>query len=182
MNRPIRRDRRCFMRSTFFGIVIAAASVHALAQQPMPIFGAQFEFISIKPNTSGSSANASRTRPDGSQVMTNVTISQIIGTVSSEPVTEVDGLPDWAMSERFDIVVKPPAAVVLTPQLRAQMMRNLLIARMNVTGHVEEAERTTFTIVLARSDGELGPHLRKSTLDCSPGSPATAMPRSFSEV
>src|SRR5437762_13062418 len=101
-------------------VAIAAASVHVLAQQP--IVGAQFEFSSIKPATSGSSANASRTRPDGSQVMTNVTISQIIGTVSSEPVTEVDGLPDWAMSERFDIVVKPPAAVMLTPQLRAQMM------------------------------------------------------------
>jgi uncharacterized protein (TIGR03435 family) len=50
---------------------------------------------------------------------------------------------------------------------------------MNLMAHVEEREQTTFALVLARSDGRLGPELKPSTLDCTPrpaGSPPSPPP------
>jgi bla regulator protein blaR1 len=52
------------------------------------------------------------------------------------------------------------------------MMRNMIVERMKLVGHVEERERTTFALVVARSDGRLGPQLTPSTLDCAPRAPA----------
>jgi uncharacterized protein (TIGR03435 family) len=56
------------------------------------------------------------------------------------------------------------------------MMRNMLIERMKVAGHVEERERTTFALVVARSDSRLGAQLKKSTIDCSPPSQTDGVP------
>ena len=57
------------------------------------------------------------------------------------------------------------------------MMRNLLIERLKVAGHIEEQEQTTFTLVVARSDGRLGPQLKTSTADCGAPSPPEAAPQ-----
>ena len=87
------------------------------------------------------------------------------------PVREVVGLPDWATTERYDITAKPPAGS--TPQQRSEMWRTFFAERMKLVAHVEERERDTFALVLARSDGRLGPQLKPSTLDCSPKPPGT---------
>ena len=72
------------------------------------------------------------------------------------------------------MVIRPNGA---TREQRAEMMRNMFIERMNLVGHVEEQERTTFALIVARSDGRLGPQLKRSTLDCdrppSAGPPET---------
>jgi uncharacterized protein (TIGR03435 family) len=39
--------------------------------------------------------------------------------------------------------------------------------RMKLSAHVEEREQHTFALVVARSDGQLGPNLKPSTLDCN---------------
>ena len=55
------------------------------------------------------------------------------------------------------------------------MMRNMIIDRMKLGAHVEEQERTTFALVVARSDGRLGPNRQRSTRDCSqPSAPPVA--------
>ena len=59
------------MRSTFVGIVIVAAATHAFAQPPL--VGAQFDVVSIKP-TRDQSGSSMRILPDGSRIMTNITI------------------------------------------------------------------------------------------------------------
>jgi uncharacterized protein (TIGR03435 family) len=57
------------------------------------------------------------------------------------------------------------------------MMRNMLIERLKVVGHVEEAEQSTFALMVARSDGRLGPQLKKSTVDCASPSDAASQSR-----
>jgi uncharacterized protein (TIGR03435 family) len=123
-----------------------------------------------------------RTLPDGTFMMTNQPIRSIILAASPVPTREVAGAPDWVNTERYDIIAKPPAGA--TREETSLMWRALFADRMKLAAHIEEQERTTFALVLARADGRLGPQLKPSTLDCgsrpagSPPQPA-APPASF---
>jgi uncharacterized protein (TIGR03435 family) len=48
--------------------------------------------------------------------------------------------------------------------------------RMKLRAHVEERERDIFALVVARSDGRLGPKLKPSSLDCGPRPPGSPPP------
>jgi uncharacterized protein (TIGR03435 family) len=127
--------------------------------------GAQFDVVSIKLNSSPpGSGGGMRTLPDGSFMMTNQPMRGILSAASPVPVVEVMGMPGWATTERYDINAKAPEGS--RPAQQREMLRNMIIDRMKLTGHVEQQERTTFALVLARSDGRLGPQLKPSTLDC----------------
>ena len=92
---------------------------------------------------------------------------------SPTPVREVIGLPEWAENDPYDVTAKPPAGA--TPEQRRAMMRRLFADRMKLVAHIEQRERNAFALVLARSDKQLGPNLKPSTLDCGPR-PAGAAP------
>ena len=157
--------------------VTMAALLSTRSQQPPPIVDAQFDVVSIKRNTSGPGSSSMRTLPDGTFMMTNGEIVSIVGAASPVPVSleEITGLPEWTKTERYDIIAKPADGSNPTREQRAEMMRNMIIDRMKLVAHVEEQERTTFALVLARSDGRLGPNLQRSTLDCSqPSAPPVA--------
>jgi uncharacterized protein (TIGR03435 family) len=47
------------------------------------------------------------------------------------------------------------------------MLRNLLADRFKLVVHTEMRETAVYALVLARSDGRLGPQLRRSTVDCA---------------
>jgi uncharacterized protein (TIGR03435 family) len=133
---------------------------------------AEFDVVSIKRSPPDSVGQSMRTLPDGTSIMTNVRIRQFITGASPVPVREVVGLPEWAETERYDVTAKPPSGS--TPEQRRQMWLTLFTERMKVVAHVEQRERDTFALVLARSDGRLGPQLEPSTLDCSPKLPGTS--------
>src|SRR5262245_10940278 len=159
---------RCAWLATFMTMLLVAA---ARAQSPV---GAQFDVVSIKPHKSEIGAGGGMEYlPDGTFMMTNQPIGSIILGAAPLPVREVSGLPNWANTECYDIIAKPPAGS--TREQRAEMMRNMFIERMKLVGHVEEQERTTFALIVARSDGRLGPQLKPSTLDCD--RPPSAGPR-----
>jgi uncharacterized protein (TIGR03435 family) len=158
-------------------VLVALASVPALsAQTPR----AEFDVVSIKRSPADALGSSMRTLPDGTQIMANVAISQFITAAAPVPVRDVIGLPDWANSERYDVTVKPPADS--TPEQRRQMWQVVFADRMKLAAHVEDRERDTFALVLARSDGRPGPQLKPSTLDCTPpppGSPPSPPPPDF---
>ena len=166
-------------RSTCAALVAAAlfSTAHGAQGPPEPIAAPmQFEVVSIKRNTAGAEAGGGmRNLPDGTFVMTNQPIRSIILAASPVPAREVAGLPDWVNAERYDVTTKPPAGS--TREQRAEMMRRLFAERMMLVGRVEERERDTYALVLARSDGRLGPQLKPSTLDCSPRPPSTPPPQ-----
>jgi uncharacterized protein (TIGR03435 family) len=55
------------------------------------------------------------------------------------------------------------------------MMRALLAERFKLATHHESRELAIYALVLARSDGKLGPQLRPSTLDCTNASGARGL-------
>jgi uncharacterized protein (TIGR03435 family) len=136
--------------------------------QSQPLVGAQFDVVSIKPSVSAPGGGGGmRTLPDGTFTMTNQPIRSIINAGSLVPVRDVSGLPDWTQTERYDIVAKPAPGSNPTREQRNEMLLNLLIERMKLVANVEEQERTTLALIVARDDGRLGPQLTPSTLDCS---------------
>jgi uncharacterized protein (TIGR03435 family) len=139
------------------------------AQTPPP----EFEVVSIKRSPADATSGGLQTLPDGTFIMRNSAMRSIISAASPVPVREVEGYPAWVDTERYDITAKPPEGA--PRDQRPAMMRRMFEDRMNLKGHVEERERTIFALVVARSDGRLGPQLKPSALDC--GKPPTA-PRS----
>ena len=152
------------MRTTLLGVALIAATVPA--QQAPAVSGAQFDVVSVKLNTSGAMGGGMRDMPDGGFQATNIRIRQIMNAAAPEPVFDITGLPDWVMTERYDIAAKPAPDSHPTREQRTQMMHNMMIERFKVAGHVQEVERDGFALVLARSDGKLGSQLKKSDLDC----------------
>jgi uncharacterized protein (TIGR03435 family) len=47
------------------------------------------------------------------------------------------------------------------------MLRALLLERFKLVVHTEKREQPVYALVTARSDGRLGPNLKRSTLTCS---------------
>jgi uncharacterized protein (TIGR03435 family) len=162
-------------RRTLFAIVVAvtwcaSGTMSFGQQQTPPMVGAQFDVVSIKPHQyDPATGGGMRTGPDGTFTMTSQPIWSIIAYASPVPVSprEIVGLPEWANTEHYDIIAKPAPGSNPTREQRAEMMRNMLIERMKVAGHIEEQERTTFALVVARKDGRLGPQLKRSTEDCA---------------
>jgi len=155
-------------------LILSALGCCVPALQAQSTGKVEFEVVSIKRNSSGNRGNSGRTLPDGTQMMINSPIRTFIMGVSPVPVDEVIGLPDWALTERYDIALKPP-----TGYARAQhgeMMRNMFADRMKLVSHIDEREREGFALVVARRDGKLGPQLKLSTLDCGARARAGAPP------
>ena len=156
----------------FTALVATSWSNHPIHAQSAPV---EFDAVSIKRNLGAPGAGGGmRTLPDGTFIMTNQSIRSVILTASPVPTREVDGIPDWVNVERYDIIAKPPAGS--TPEQRSQMWQALFAERMKLVAHVEERERNTFALVMARSDRRLGPQLKPSTLDCGPRPPGAAPP------
>jgi uncharacterized protein (TIGR03435 family) len=133
--------------------------VTAAAQAPL-----EFDVASIKRNTSGDLGNSMRTMPDGTQVMVNSPIRSFVGAAYPSQSGRYEGLPDWADAERYDVTVKPPAGAT-REQIRA-MWKALFTERMKLVAHDETSMEPIYNLVLARSDGQLGPKLKPSPRDC----------------
>jgi uncharacterized protein (TIGR03435 family) len=135
-----------------------------------------FEIVSIKRNLSGPAAGGGgRNLPDGTRVMVNQPIRSIILLASPVQTSEVEGLPDWTLTERYDVTARPPAGS--TSEERREMWRRLFAERMQLVAHVEERERDVFDLVVARDDGRLGPNLTPASPACAQGGRGAAPPQ-----
>src|SRR5688572_12522441 len=156
-------------------VVSALSSVWIHAQQPAPspapADAPRYDVVSIKRNAQIEAGGSIQNLPDGTLVLINQPIRSILSGAAPVRVREVVGYPGWVANERYDITLKPPAGS--TPQQRAEMQRTMFAERMKLVAHVEEREQTTFALVLARSDGRLGPALKPATIDCSPRPPGS---------
>ena len=164
------------LRPAVVPLTLVVASAALLVAQDNPTF----DVVSIKRSTSDGRGGGGRTLPDGSQRMTNMPIRNFILAASPVPVREVVGLPDWALTERYDVELKPPRGS--SAAQRRQMMQAMFAERMQLVAHVEQRERDVFSLVVARTDGKLGPELKPSPNDCSPparGTPPATRPTSL---
>lgn len=166
------------MRSTSGLLVTAAALVVAAglaAQSPQPPAGGPaFEVASIKPNTSGDGRVMMQNQP-GRYIATNVSLRLLIRNAYQLQDFQITGGPGWVSSDRFDINAKvpdefrgmAPPAPGSGPSPLGPMIRALLAERFKLVVHNETKDAPIYALVLARSDGKLGPALKKSETDCA---------------
>jgi uncharacterized protein (TIGR03435 family) len=162
------------------GIVALGAVIALRAQAPATdTKPPAFEVASVKRNTSVGDPFGIGFAPGGRFKATSVKLRQLIADAYSTagpplPDAQISGGPNWIDSDRFDIVAKaaedtPSGPVGPGPAAAQQMrlmLRTLLAERFKLTVHHETRELPIYALVMARSDGKLGPAFHKTEADC----------------
>jgi uncharacterized protein (TIGR03435 family) len=153
------------MLTTLTSIIVAQSPTSPAAGPRLT-----FEVASIKRNVSGDQNSSIRIQPGGQMTVTNNSLYNLIrnayGTQRYEMVPGPK-LPSWIDSDRWDILAKPPAGA---PEVQEQMqlrLRSLLEDRFKLVARREMREMPIYELVVARSDGQLGPQIKRSGDQCA---------------
>jgi len=159
------------MKAFIVTLVVLTGAVTFHAQTSPPL---SFEVASIKPLDGPPMGPISMPRPSPERfTLSLATVQSLIGSSYQVQVWQVIGLPDWAKMSFFSINAKIPAGTPMTPPKPGEvspvmlMVRSLLAERFQLKAHTEKREMQGYRLVLARSDGKLGPNLKPSGVDCA---------------
>lgn len=144
----------------FIFLVLYGITATLTAQQPSPAF----EVVSVKTNRSGETEGSIGPRPGG-YAMTNVPLRLLIVRAYDLRSFQVVGGPGWIDGERFDVTARAPEGT--SPNQILLMVRTLLAERFKLVAHTEKREQPVYALMVARTDGRLGPNLKASTVNCS---------------
>ena len=137
-----------------------ALSTRLTAQRP-----SAFEISSIKRNLGTDLATDVRQLPDGTYSATNISIRNLLALGWPTENFEYQNLPDWAIRNRYDVAVKPPAG--WSPAHIQDMWRALFRTRLRLEAHNEARDTPIYALVVDRADRRLGPQLKRSPHDCA---------------
>ena len=150
-------------------LVIAMVPVVAAAQQFLPAPpgppvdpNTRYEVVAIKAPEAGSLVTM-RSTP-GHYEATNVPLGLLLRQALQKSDYQIVGLPDWIDKERYSIRATMPESVPLTAS--TTMLLNLLKDRFQLVTHPETRELPIFNLVIARTDGRLGPDLKRTLAEC----------------
>lgn len=157
-------------RTNGFALVFVAVSAQAFAQAaPAPAF----DVASIKRTAIANGLVEFQMRPGGRLAVFGMSLRDLVrrayGSDDIRRSEQVFGGPDWAGSERYDIMATTDPSIDSDPRKDAQilaMLRALLEDRFKLRVHTELRDADTYNLVLANRDGKLGDSLRRSTIDC----------------
>ena len=155
-----------FRRAIILSAVTIVFTVDGGAQAPSNP-RVTFEVASVKPNVSNSSTSSSN-EPPGGYVASNMSLRRLIAIAyRMRLATDRDRIvgPSWIDDARFDINARTPAGA-RSDQV-PDMLRALLADRFGLAAHNETREAPIYALVHARTDGQPGPQLTRSSLDCS---------------
>jgi uncharacterized protein (TIGR03435 family) len=159
-------------------VVVAALLLSVTAvlsgQQSGDTARPSFEVASVKPNISGDSSSSIETLPGGTWRAANVSIRRLLLGVYYVQDSQIVGLPNWAVNERFNIFAKASRAAS-DPQLWA-MMGTLLEDRFNLRTHIEQREGPVYFLSAARDDKRLGAAMVPVSRNCAIDSPTPREP------
>lgn len=155
----------------------AVLSLLSIILQNAPASGAQstitFEVASVRANTSGSLSGFRGTK-GRTYVATNQRLRNLIAQAYDLPAERIFGGPAWignnssdvrfVTGDRFDITATLPEGS--TVQQVPFMLRALLADRFRLVTHSEKRDMPIYAMVTAQRDGQLGPQLRKASIDC----------------
>ena len=157
------------MRLLTLTVSLFVLSLQAAAQSSLPPPRLTFEVASIKRNVSGDQGASIRIQPGGQVIVTNNSLYNLIrnayGTQRYEMVPGKN-LPSWIDSDRWDIQAKAPADASEVQERMQLMLRSLLEDRFKVVARREMREMPIYELVVARSDGQLGPQIKRSGDEC----------------
>ena len=143
-------------------LLIGLAAQSFLAAQAGPV---------LEPNLSFEVASVRQTKdrapmqwqPSG-RFVSGVPIMSLVSIGYLTPINRIEGLPDWARTTLF--AVNATAGRQVQVEERPAYYRGLLVERFGLRAHVERREMDVFSLTLARGDGQLGPGLRRSDVNC----------------
>jgi uncharacterized protein (TIGR03435 family) len=151
---------------------VSRPHAQAPAQAPDPNATYVYEAASVKPHKSGEQGSSIRRVPGGRLQATNMPLRALITFAYQVQGFQLVDDPAWIRNETFDIVAKmegdpPPVPPGQGPDPHMVAMRTLLADRFNLAIHRETREMDIYALILARSDGKLGPALKPTTQDCA---------------
>jgi uncharacterized protein (TIGR03435 family) len=141
-------------------------AAYAAGQLRNPLIGpaidpeSRFEVVSIKPADPSAPLRLGMT--PGRLTLSGAPVRAVMAMVF--PMQRVVGWPDGIDAGRYTITAKMPDGSSIAAQQVA--IRNLLKDRFNLVTHTETRELPVYNLVLARSDGRLGPALEESSAEC----------------
>ena len=149
----------------------AAALAIAIAAFPASAQGPSFEAASVRPNTSGDLRMRATTQ-GRAYIATNMPLDRIIATAYGLQATmfRLGGGPPWMRSERFDVTATLPGNTTVRDV--PLLLQTLLADRFKLVVRRETRDAPAYALVLARNDGQPGPRLRASVVDCTTPVPA----------
>ena len=124
-----------------------------------------FEVASIKPNaTPGRRGGGGG---PGRVTMVGMPVRQLIAQAYEIHDSQIIGGPDWLGSQGYDINATMNGTP--SPEVRRMLMKTLLRDRFTLTFHAEKRDLPIYALVVLRSDGRLGPGLKRIPDDeCPP--------------
>ncbi len=176
---PVTRSKRLLLAASTaaalavpVGVGIVNAPAVRAQASPAQQAAMAFEVASVKRNTSANRGGMFGPQPGGRFVAINAPVSYLIR-FAYEPspwnrdldAFQMTGGPDWLTSDRFDVNAKAASEVPLAQMRR--MVQALLVERFTLRVHHETRELPIYRMVVARSDGRLGPQLRRTELTCA---------------
>jgi uncharacterized protein (TIGR03435 family) len=137
-----------------------------------------FEAATIRENREpGAGGGNQRRLPGGRFVATKFGLRGLLrlaygNATIFRPEDQMEGVPGWVDSMKFDIDAKAAAEFTPDPdgivREHLVMLRTLLEDTFKIKARVEQRERPIYELVRVRDDG-FGPRFRASTADCRPG-------------
>jgi bla regulator protein blaR1 len=124
-----------------------------------------FDVASIKPNAGGGRVGGMNS--PGRVNMTGMPVRRLITQAYEIHDTQIVGGPDWLGAQGYDITATLTGTP--SPDERRMMMKTLLRDRFKLTFHTEKRDLPIYALVVQRSDGRLGPGLKRIPDDeCPP--------------
>ena len=155
-------------------ILLLGTIVSLGAQAPDAQAPPVFEVASVRPsNPNPDPANPLSQialilpQPGGRFTATNTPLRMLIMTAYElQQEAQLTGGPADLLASKFDITARAPVPIIAMKDL-PHLLRTLLADRFKLKTHTESRELPLYDLVLARSDGRLGPDLKPSTSECS---------------
>jgi bla regulator protein blaR1 len=152
-------------------ILLLGICPNVAGQTPAPAF----EVASVKPsNPNPDPSNPLNMialmlpQPGGRFTATNTPLRMLImAAYELKQDAQLAGGPQDLLAAKYDITARAAGTATLGMKELPQLLRSLLADRFKLKTHTESRDLPLYDLVLARTDGRLGPDLRPSKSDCS---------------
>jgi uncharacterized protein (TIGR03435 family) len=154
----------------FATLLFLGAGSNLAAQTPAPAF----EVASVRPSNPNPDPNNPLTQialmlpqPGGRFTATNTPLRMLIMTAFElKQEAQLVGGPPTLMAAKYDITARVENTATIAMKELPQLLRTLLDDRFKLKTHTETRELPVYDLVLARSDGRLGPDMTPSKSEC----------------
>jgi uncharacterized protein (TIGR03435 family) len=125
-----------------------------------------FDVVSVRQRDSAGGPMSAHVPPRGTVTFSNYPAAWLIlYAYTLDGGDQLVGVPEWAWSDRFDVMAVPPPDASREDVPR--MLRSMLASRFNLRTRWEDRQTRVYALTVAREDGRLGPGLQPSDYDCA---------------